>query len=318
MLCAIPALRALRAGLPDARVTLVGLPWAQAIVDRFPRYVDDLVRFPGFPGIPEAPPAVGELPAFLAAMQARRFDLAVQMHGSGPISNPFTVLLGASRTAGSCLPGHYRPDGDFVRYRDDLHEIRRLTAITRALGMPDSGDELEWPVTAADRAELSAEADGLLADTYAVVHVGANHGARCWAPERFAAAAGRIAAEGVQVVLTGTARDAAVTAAVRSAMSAKPLDLTGRTTLGALGALVSDARLVLCNDTGVSHVAAALRVPSVVVFSASDPRRWAPLDRERHVAVHAARGRDEGGVVELEPVIEALERQLRREGERVA
>jgi ADP-heptose:LPS heptosyltransferase len=59
-------------------------------------------------------------------------------------------------------------------------------------------------------------------------------------------------------------------------------DLTGETTLGALAALVARVPLVVCNDTGLSHVAAALRTPSVVVACGSDTARWAPADGVRH------------------------------------
>ncbi len=79
-----------------------------------------------------------------------------------------------------------------------------------------------------------------------------------------------------------------MTADVARRMRYGALDLAGRTSLGAMAALLGDAALVVSNDTGVSHLAAALRVPSVIVFLASDPLRWAPLDR----ALHRVVGRD--------------------------
>jgi ADP-heptose:LPS heptosyltransferase len=73
-----------------------------------------------------------------------------------------------------------------------------------------------------------------------------------------------------------------LTRAVAAAMHHDAVDSAGPMSLGALAALMRDARLVVCNDTGVSHLAAALRVPSVVIFIAGDTDRWAPLDESRH------------------------------------
>jgi ADP-heptose:LPS heptosyltransferase len=66
------------------------------------------------------------------------------------------------------------------------------------------------------------------------------------------------------------------------AMRARAHDLAGKTTLGGLAALLERVPLVVCNDTGISHLAAALRTPSVVVASGSDTSRWAPADALRH------------------------------------
>ena len=115
-----------------------------------------------------------------------------------------------------------------------------------------------------------------------MVHPGARLAPWRWSPAGFAAVGDALAERGLRVVLSGSEDEAPITAQVAEAMSSPALDLAGRTSLGGLGALVDGARLLVTNDTGASHVAAALRTPSVVVFTASDPRRWAPLDGALH------------------------------------
>ena len=285
LLCAVPAFRALRAALPAAEVVLVGLPWARVLVDRFPHYLDGFLEFPGFPGLPERTPQVGRVPAFLAQMQAQRFDLAVQLHGSGPFVNPLVALFGARACAGFHLPGDFCPDPDrFYPWPSDGTEVRRLLRLMEFLGCPALGEHLEFPLGPCDAAALAATRGGadLPPGGYACVHPGAGAPERRWPPERFAAVADALAARGLRVVLTGTREEARLTAAAARAMWAPALDLAGRTDLGALGVLLRDARLLVCNDTGVSHLAAALRTPSVVISTGDNPKRWAPADARLH------------------------------------
>ncbi|HWE39401.1 MAG TPA: glycosyltransferase family 9 protein [Isosphaeraceae bacterium] len=307
LLCAVPAFRALRAAWPGAEIVLAGLPWAREFVGRFGAYLDGFREFPGYPGLPECAPRIGAIPAFLAAIQDDRFDLAIQLHGSGPIVNEVVALFGARRSAGFHLPGSYRPDsGLFMPWPSRGLEVRRLLALVEHLGLPTRGEHLEFPVAPSDRAALhSIEGIGPLKEhPYVCVHPGASVPGRQWPADRFAAVARALADRGFRVVVTGTAAEAGLAGAIRREVPGA-LDLTGRTDLGSLGALLEGARLLACNDTGVSHVAAGLKLPSVVLSTGDNPSRWAPADRERHRVLC----RDEG--IEPAEVIDAASALLR-------
>ncbi len=196
-LCVVPALRALRFALPQSRITLVGLASSQPLVSRFSHYVDELLPFPGYPGIPEEPLDVARLPGFIAQAQAQRFDLAIQMHGNGGLMNPFTVLLGARANAGYFAPGAYCPDLQrYLPLDESDHEVRRWLRLLAHLGVPGRGEDLEFPVVQGDRDELRTipQAVDLPAGRYVVVHPGASEAARRWSPENFAVTADFFAA----------------------------------------------------------------------------------------------------------------------------
>src|SRR4051812_38416391 len=108
MLCAVPALLALRSAYPHAHITLVGLPWAKAFVERYSQLIDELCIFPGAVGFPEQAETDSHLPAFFANACSRKFDLAIQMHGSGGVANDIVFEMGALECAGFVQPGEFR------------------------------------------------------------------------------------------------------------------------------------------------------------------------------------------------------------------
>ncbi|SAK99086.1 glycosyl transferase family protein [Caballeronia fortuita] len=284
MLCAVPALRALRRAHPDAHIALAGLPWAKSFVERYAHLVDELIVFPGAIGFPEQPETDAHLPGFYEAMRARRFDLAIQLHGSGGVANDIVEAMGARLNAGFLKPDEATRDGVFMPWPDDLPEPARYTALMQLLGIDAHALDLEIPLTDADTHECAAliEARAIDCDRLVLVHPGAQLPSRRWPVERFGEVARALSRSGWQVAVTGSAGEASLTARVANDAGADVIDLAGQTSLGSLAALVAKARLIVCNDTGLSHVAAAMRTPSVVVASGSDTHRWAPLDHARH------------------------------------
>jgi ADP-heptose:LPS heptosyltransferase len=292
LLCAVPALRALRAAFPRAHVTLIGLPWARSFARRFATYIDAFAEFPGCEGMPEGAGTPEDLRRFFAWAVARRFDLALQMHGSGAVSNAVVERIGARLSAGFHPAGTPCPDPRrFAPYPESGHEIRRWLQLTQFIGLPGRGEHLEFPLTTEDFQEFASlpEAPQLEAGAYACVHPGARAATRRWPAERFAQVADALAAQGLRIVITGNGAEADLACRLRTAMSVAhpaPIDLARDISLGALAVVISRARLLVANDTGVSHVAAGVGTPSVIVFTAADPTRWAPLDSRRHRAVY--------------------------------
>lgn len=287
MLCVVPALRSLRAGCPQAEITLVGLPWARAFAERYGACVDRFIEFPGHRDMPEQRMRPERWPAYLQAVQSARFDLALQLHGSGRVTNRLLGEWGARATAGFCLAPCAGDDPRrFLAWDEREHEVLRYLRLMRHLGLPDRGTELDWPERPADLQDAAVRQELRERRPFVVVHPGARMHSRRWPVARFAAVADALAERGWRVLVTGAADEAALAAELIGAMRMSARNLAGATSLGGLAALIRRAALVVCNDTGVSHVAAAVGTPSVVVCSGADPGRWAPLAAERHTVLH--------------------------------
>jgi ADP-heptose:LPS heptosyltransferase len=281
LLASVPALRALRAARPDAEVTM--LTWAETapVVARMAAYIDELLDFPGWPGIPERPPRRAELPGFLAAVRRRHFDLAVQMYGGQAAANQVTEQVGASRTAGFFTPGQWDADlATHLPYPHRQREVRRHLDLVGFLGAPPAGEDLEFPLWPPDLEEAEAlrRRHRLAEGGFVCLHPGATAASRRWPPERFAAVASGLAARGLPVVLVGVRGEEPVAAAVAAAAAVPVVNLTGRTSLGGFAALLASAALLIGNDSGPAQLAAAVGCPAVTVFLAGDPARWSPPD----------------------------------------
>jgi ADP-heptose:LPS heptosyltransferase len=288
VLVAVPAMRALRAAFPDAHLTLIGLPWARELAPRL-SWLDGFLAFPGHPALPEREPEPGALETFFEQVARLQLDLAVQLQGSGEVSNAIVARFGARHMAGFHPAAQPCPDPRwFLPWQQRGSEAERLMRLPLHLGAPHTSLALEFALYAEDRAEaeqLWPAAPGRTGD-YVCVHPGARWRSRRWPAERFAAVAIALRSLGHTIVLTGSAADSEALGAFRAQVGEPLVDASRRTSLGGLAALIAGARLLLCNDTGVSHLAAALRTPSVIVCSGADAQRWAPHDTHRHRMLH--------------------------------
>lgn len=317
MLCIIPAVRAIRNGFPEAKIYLIGLPWQREFVQRFPNYFNEFIAFPGWPGLPEQEPDLDKVKTFINEMRSHEFDLVLQMQGNGEITNSMCMLWGGKRMCGLRREGGYAPDHDlFPVSEDGDHEILRFLKLVECLGVPPVGNHLEFPTSSQEQSRIKkilSEA-GISARSFVCIHPGARDERRRWPVEKFALVAMKLARAGYPIVLTGSEREQDLLSKLAKSIDTPALNIVeryGHLSAGELAALLGHAKLLVSNDTGVSHIAAALEVPSVILFSPySDINRWRPLDVQQHIAIPWQRAED------IEYVMQCVKATLERKAER--
>ncbi|MDX2096799.1 MAG: glycosyltransferase family 9 protein [Leptolyngbyaceae cyanobacterium bins.59] len=266
----LPALTALKATYPQAEIVLLARGWHQKFWANRPGPVDRVLVIPegGIGQESEIGQDPEEVVRFFAAMRAEKFDLAIQMHGGGRNSNPFTLNLEARTTIGLCTPDALLLDRwiPYIHYQSEVIRFLELVALVGA--RPDDV-EPRIQITAADLAEAEAivpEGRSGLDQAIVALHPGATDSRRRWPTEKFAAVGDALASQGAQVFVTGTEPERPLVEAVVNQMQTKAGSLCGRLSLNGLAGFLSRCSVVVTNDSGPMHLATAVGSATVGIY----------------------------------------------------
>jgi lipopolysaccharide heptosyltransferase II len=159
---------------------------------------------------------------------------------------------------------------NFVR-----HEVRRQLDLLAAVGMKASDERLRLsvPSIARQRAQRWLKANGLAAGaSWVAIHPGATAASRRYPAEKFAEVADRLAERGPQIVFTGGSSEAELIGSIQRRMHTPSRSLAGELNLAQLAALIEAAPVLISNNTGPVHVAAAVGTPVVDLYALTNPQ----------------------------------------------
>ena len=280
-----PALRAIKANLPQARLTLMASPAGSLAAPLLP-WVDDVltwrVLWQDLGSLEFDPDREWQM---VGALRQREFDAAVILTSFSQTPHPAAV---ACYLAGIPLRlGESKEKGDgiltteLLSAPDELHQVERNLRLIEAVGfrVADRRLALQLPAAARQGAARRLAAFGLSSDSpYLLLSPWTSCQARTYFTDRFAAASRDLSRRtGWPVLVTGAARDRERSGPLLAALGASGIDLIGATAVPELAALVAKARLVLTNDSLVMHLADATRSPSLVLYSGTEyESQWQP------------------------------------------
>ncbi|MFN0086898.1 MAG: lipopolysaccharide heptosyltransferase II [Blastocatellia bacterium] len=282
-----PALRRLRASFPHSRISLLAPQRTAALFEGAP-YLDEILVYR------RSEDGVGVFFEFVRELRARRFDLAALFQ------NAFEAALlawlgGARMRIGYAEQGrgrlltHRLHRGPGHRNRHQVNDYLDITAeCERAFGIepPAMPDSARWPMLRASEAQTAAAGPlvrrltaGPGAGPLIALNAGStNSRAKCWPPERFAALADRLIEQsGARIVMIGAAAERESAQAVLDRMTRSGgVNLAGETTMAELFGLLAACDLLVSNDTGPAHIAAALGRPTLTIFGPTNEFETSP------------------------------------------
>ncbi len=283
LLMTTPALRALKESRPGRRLTLLTSPSGAAAAPFLPQ-VDDVIIYDA-PWVKATAPRRDSRPEYAMAERLRGagFDAAVifTVYSQNPLPSALLCYLAdIPLRLAHCHENPYQLLTDWVPDAEPAkltrHEVRRQLDLVAAVGCRTSDERLSFRVPAAARETVR----GLLASLglhdgrpWVVVHPGATAPSRRYPPEGFAEAARRLHDEtGCALVFTGSASEGELIDVIRGGLAAPSHSLAGRLGLAELAALLERAPLLIANNTGPVHLAAALGTPVVDLYALTNPQ----------------------------------------------
>lgn len=290
---ATPTLRALREQFPKAHISYLMRRYVKPLYTGMP-WADQLITYRTGKGIGKAGRGLFDL---AARLRAGKFDLAVLLPNSFR-SALVCQMAGIDRVVG------YERDGRGFLLTDKLLPtkdrgrfvptpiVRTYLSIARYLGSASTDLTMQLFVTDSERREAEAVLARAGLDTsihrpagkgqspLVMINPGAQYGAaKCWLPENFAALADRLKEQhGATVLISAAPRERKIVQAIQSHLKHRAIDLSSLgLSLGALKEIIRRCDLMVTNDTGPRHIAAALAVPVVTIFGPTFPE-WTEID----------------------------------------
>jgi heptosyltransferase-1 len=293
----LPALSALRRSFPDARISWLVRPEFAQLLKNHP-YLNEVVLFDRrFLGKALFNPrALNSLIALVRRLRKSKFDAVIDLQGLFRTAC-LAWLSGCHRRFGMTTAREFATvfyTDKVQRSADSIHVVDYYQKVIACAGASILDVEFKLPVSeqAACRAAGLLSGNKIDVNNYAVFVPGSVHKSKCWPAENFVSLAKKITSQfGLSVITVGTKSDKAITERIVSETNGQVTDFAGLTSLPELAALLKGARIVVSNDTGPGHMAAALGVRLVMIFGPSNPVRLFPYRRPETLAAVEPFGR---------------------------
>jgi heptosyltransferase-2/heptosyltransferase-3 len=290
-----PALAALRAALPGARLTLLLGQWSAPAVAGNPDV--DAVETLSFPGFERQPKGNPLAPYRLLTEAARglrgRFDTAVVLRYDHWWGAWLAAAAGIPRRIGYAWPETAPFLTEALHYETGGHEALQNARLLSALapGLENGLGPARYFVSEADRAWAAARVAelGERRAPRIAIHPGAGAAVKQWRVEQWVAVAEALAAEtGATFALTGGRGERELTGGIAMRLAARHLDLAGETTFGQLAGVFAQCDLALGSDSGPMHLAVAAGARTVHLYGPVPAAKFGPWgDPQRNVVLNS-------------------------------